>query len=194
MDAMDPPPGLRERKKVKTRATIRREALRLFEEKGYANTTIEQIANAADISSSTFFRYFPAKEAVLLSNDLIEPIIDAFIDAPAELSPIAAYRHGVATTFGALTAAEQAELITGERLMYAVPEARGLLYAEYMRLIELIADGLAVRLGRPTDAFERRMTAGAIVGVLMAASDGTPMPDDPISRGLSFLEATMPLS
>jgi AcrR family transcriptional regulator len=193
MEATDPVPGLRERKKVKTRATIRREALRLFEEKGYANTTIEQIADAADISSSTFFRYFRAKEAVLLSDDLIEPIVEAFIEAPAELSPVAAYRHGVAATFDAMTAAERSDIIVGERLMYSMPESRGLLYAEYMRLIGLITDGLAIRLRRPTDAFERRMIAGAIVGVLMAAADGTPMADDPISRGLSFLEAGMPL-
>jgi AcrR family transcriptional regulator len=186
-------PGLRERKKVKTRATIRREALRLFEKNGFANTTIEQIAYAADISSSTFFRYFPAKEAVLLSDALIEPIVDAFIEAPAELSPVAAYRYGVAVTFAALTPAEQADVVAGERLMYSLPEARGLLYAEYMRLIELITDGLAIRLRQPTGSFERRMMAGAIVGVLMAAADGTPMAGDPISRGLSFLEAGMPL-
>jgi AcrR family transcriptional regulator len=193
MEATDPVPGLRERKKVRTRATIRREALRLFEEKGYANTTIEQIAHAADISSSTFFRYFRAKEAVLLSDDLIEPIVDAFIEAPAELSPIAAYRYAVAATFDAMTEAERVDIMVGERLMYSMPEARGLLYAEYMRLIGLITDGLAIRLRRPAGAFERRMIAGAIVGVLMAAADGTPMADDPISRGLSYLEAGMPL-
>ena len=42
-------------------------------------------------------------------------------------------------------------------------------------------------------AAAERMMAGAIVGVLMAASDGTPMPDDPLSRGLMFLENAMPL-
>jgi transcriptional regulator GlxA family with amidase domain len=54
-------PGLRERKKTKTRAAIREHALRLFREQGYEATTVEQIAEAAEVSHSTFFRYFPTK-------------------------------------------------------------------------------------------------------------------------------------
>ena len=53
--------GLRDRKKIKTRDAIRREAMRLIQANGYANTTIEQIADAAEVSPSTFFRYFPTK-------------------------------------------------------------------------------------------------------------------------------------
>ena len=53
--------GLRERKKQKTRESIQRTALRLFEKQGYEGTTIEQIAAAAEISPSTFFNYFPTK-------------------------------------------------------------------------------------------------------------------------------------
>jgi AcrR family transcriptional regulator len=48
--------GLRDRKKIQTRVTIRHEAMRLIEENGYANTTVEQIADAAEVSPSTFFR------------------------------------------------------------------------------------------------------------------------------------------
>jgi AcrR family transcriptional regulator len=189
----DPPPGLRERKKIKTRAAIRREAFRLIEDQGYANTTVEQIADAADVSSSTFFRYFPAKEAVLLSDDLTEPVVDAFIAAPNELSPVAAYQYAVAATFNAMTTAEREDAIAGQRLLYSVPEARGLIYSEYIRLIGLITDALEIRLEKPSDEFERRMIAGAITGVLIATSDGTPMPENPIARGLSFLDAGMPL-
>jgi AcrR family transcriptional regulator len=62
--------GLRDRKKIQTGEAIRREAMRLIEENGYANTTVEQIADAAEVSPSTFFRYFPSKEMVLMANDL----------------------------------------------------------------------------------------------------------------------------
>ncbi|WP_193044727.1 TetR family transcriptional regulator [Mycolicibacterium baixiangningiae] len=182
------PEGLRERKKLKTRATIRREAFRLIQAQGYHNTTVEQISAAADISPRTFSRYFPTKEAVLLSGDHIDPIVSAFIEAPDELSVIDAYRHAVETTFGALTDAQRAEAVVGQRLMYAVPEARGLLYTEYVRLIDLITEALTKRPGQPADAQERRVLAGAIVGVLIAASHNTPMPDDPISHYLRLLD------
>jgi AcrR family transcriptional regulator len=190
---MDPDLGLRERKKIKTRRAIRREAFRLIEAQGYGNTTVEQIADAADVSTSTFFRYFPSKESVLLDDDLIEPIMDAFLTAPAELAPIPAYRYAVAQTFAEMPDADREVAFTGQRLMYAIPEARGLLYGEYMRCIDLIADVLKVRMAEPGDDFERRMVAGAIVGVLMAASDGTPIPVDPLAQGLTFLEKALPL-
>lgn len=193
MPPPNPLPGLRERKKIRTRAAIRRAAFRLIDQQGYASTTVEQIAEAADVAPRTFSRYFPAKEAVLLSDDLIEPIVDAFIAAPSDLSPIAAYRHAVTATFSAMTDAERDDAVAGQRLMYTVPEARGLLYTEYIRLIALITDALATRLRQPTDEFERRMIAGAIVGVLIASSDGTPMPDDPLSQGLTFLDSVMRL-
>jgi AcrR family transcriptional regulator len=190
---MDPSLGLRERKKIKTRHAIRREAYRLIEAQGYGNTTVEQIADAADVSTSTFFRYFPSKESVLVADDLIEAVIDAFVTAPADLGPIPAYRHALKEMFSAMTPAERDEAAVGQRLMYSIPEARGLLYGEYMRCMDLIVDALKARLQEPTSDFNRRMIAGAIVGVLMAASDGTPMPDDPLQEALTCLEILMPL-
>ena len=62
----DESPGRRERKKQRTAETIRHAATELFLAQGYDGTTTEQIAEAADVSVSTFFRYFPTKESVLL--------------------------------------------------------------------------------------------------------------------------------
>src|SRR5580692_4456176 len=93
--ASAPLDGLRERKKARTRASIREHALRLFREQGYQATTVEQIAEAAEVSQSTFFRYFPTKEDVVLRDDFELRIFEAFERQPPQLSPIAAIRAAV---------------------------------------------------------------------------------------------------
>lgn len=62
---MDAAPTLRARKKARTRRTLSETALDLFERKGFDATTVDDIAERAEISRSTFFRYFPTKESVL---------------------------------------------------------------------------------------------------------------------------------
>ena len=79
--------GLRERKKAQTRRTIQEQALRLFTANGYDRTTVQDIAAAAGVSHMTFFRYFPTKEDVVLSDDY-DPMIAALIGSrPAENQP-----------------------------------------------------------------------------------------------------------
>lgn len=188
------PEGLRERKKVKTRETIRREALRLFEEQGYPDTTVEQISAAAEVSPSTFFRYFTNKAAVLMLDDDVEPIIERFLRAPPELSPIAAYRHAVLEVLGAKPATTVGSEDERQRLLYTLPEAAGALYNQYVKIIELIAAALAVRLNRPGDDPQLRVAAGAITGVFIATLHGTPMDPDIILPALDFLDAGLPLT
>ena len=187
-------PGLRERKKIKTREAIRREALRLFETKGYAGTTVEQIAQAADVSPSTFFRYFSNKAALLIPDQLMEPIIEAFLEAPPELSPVAAYRSAVEQTFNNMAGVEWAPEMARQRLLYTLPEAKSALYSEYIHTIQLITEALALRLSRQADDIEVRTTAGAITGVLMTTLHGTPMEPAAIYHALDFLDAGLPLS
>jgi AcrR family transcriptional regulator len=75
---------LRARKKQKTRESIQREAMRLFGKQGYDQTTVEQIAAAADISPSTFFNYFPTKEDVVLY-DAYDPVLASLLlERPAD--------------------------------------------------------------------------------------------------------------
>jgi Bacterial regulatory proteins, tetR family len=69
MTCHGPALGLRERKKIRLRRTIQAVALRLLEVQGYEHTTVEQIVEAAETSTTTFYRYFPTKEDVVLDND-----------------------------------------------------------------------------------------------------------------------------
>lgn len=82
-------PGLRERKKQRTRRAIEAAALRLFEERGFEGSTIDDIAAAAEIAPRTFFHYFPSKEDVVLSDYAarLDRIVAALGGTPARESP-----------------------------------------------------------------------------------------------------------
>ncbi len=185
--------GLRERKKRRTREAVRSAAFELFQKNGYPNTTVEQIAEAADVSPRTFFRYFPNKAALLIPDHMMEPIVEIFVDAPADMRPIAAYRHALEQVFNGMAGPEWGEELARQQLLYTLPEAGGALYNEYIHTIDLITDALATRLKRPAKDPELRITAGAMTGVFMAALHGTPMSPEAIFQGLDFLDKGLPL-
>jgi len=193
MQATEQPLGLRERKKIKTRLAIRREAFRLFDANGYAATTVEQIADAADVSPSTFFRYFPSKESLLLADDLDPLVLAAFKAQPPDLSPSQAIRRAYETTMAGLSPDQLEFESTRQRLIFSIPELKAAMYDEYYRTVSVMAEALGDRIGRPAGDFEVRVFVGAMVGAMMAAYDSAPKTADTIYRALDFLDAGMPL-
>jgi AcrR family transcriptional regulator len=194
MQVSDRPLGLRERKKIKTRQVIRREAFRLIEENGFAATTVEQIADAADVSPSTFFRYFPSKESLLLADDL-DPLILAALEAqPSDLPPTQAIRRAYEAVMARLPAEQLEFENTRQRLMFSIPELKAAMYDEYYRTITVMAEAIGHRIGRPARDFEVRVFVGALTGAMMAAFDNAPQTADTIYRALDFVDAGMPLS
>ena len=190
--------GLRERKKARTRAAIRQHALRLFREQGYHATTVEQIAEAAEVSPSTFFRYFPTKEDVVLQDDFDVVAVEAFEAQPASLSPIAAFRAAVAQTVATLTPEEIARFRETTELTLTVPEVRARALDEFARTIDQMALAVARRTGRSPDDFAVRNMAGALIGVIMSAvMPWASQPDtgmfERIDAALAHLEAGLPL-
>ena len=107
MNAQD---SLRERKKARTRASLREHALRLFREQGYPATTVEQIAAAAEVSPSTFFRYFPTKEDVVIQDDMDTRLFAAFDRQPPALGTVAALRASLREVAASFTPEEMEQL------------------------------------------------------------------------------------
>jgi len=167
-----PPPdsgtGLRERKKARTRAAIRGHALRLFQDQGYEQTTVDQIAEAAEVSPSTFFRYFPTKEDVVLQDDYDAPLIAAFQAQPAHLPPTTALRNALHDVFASVAPEERDQELARGALIFSVPELRARMLDQFAGLIQTIADAVAQRVGRRTEEFEIRVFAGALVGIALA--------------------------
>ena len=190
--------GLRERKKAKTRAAIQQQALRLFREHGYAATTVEQIVAAVDVSPSTFFRYFPTKEDVVLYDDLDPLFIAAFAAQPEELRPIQALRRALRGVIADLPAEEMEQQLERTRLILSVPELRMRMLDQMAGIIQLMADMVARRVGRPADDIVVRTFAGAVIGALIAAllTDAERPATDLLAqmdRSLACLETGLPL-
>jgi AcrR family transcriptional regulator len=193
-----PARSLRERKKAKTRAAIQQHALRLFRAQGYAATTVEQIAEAAEVSPSTFFRYFPTKEDVVLYDELDPLLVAAFESQPDELSPIQAMRGALRSVFAGLSAAELEDVQERARLSVAVPELRMRMLDQLAGAIRVSAQMLAKRLHRRADDLAMHTLAGAIIGSLMAALLAGI--EDPaadffalMDASLAYLESGLPL-
>ncbi len=190
--------GLRERKKAKTRAAIQQEALRLFHERGYQATTVEEICEAAEVSPSTFFRYFPTKEDVVVF-DVLDPVmIGAFRAQPSELNAIEALRRALREVLGQVPAEELGRQRQRAELFRSIPQLRAAVLGEFARSLDLVAELIGERVVRPADDFEVRNLAGAIAGVVLAAMlllDKDPAADvfALVDRGFAHLEAGLPL-
>ena len=173
MVATTPPLGLRERKKQRTRQAIVDEATRLFVAQGYQQTTLAQIAEAADVSTSTFFNYFATKVDIVfcLLDAAIESaqarIIGRREDEPAT-EAIAAWLTEV------LPSVEQPYADAIRRMPTIVESASELRAEERLRLARLedvLAAGFARDLGESADGLRSRVLAAmALRGMVEAWS------------------------
>ncbi|GIF46854.1 TetR family transcriptional regulator [Asanoa ferruginea] len=187
--------GLRERKKLRTRATIRDQAMRLFAEKGYGETTVEQIAEAADISPSTFFRYFPSKEQLVLVDDYDPIMIREFLNQPAEVPVLTALRRSMEHVFNNMAPEQFEREMARQHLIRTVPELRAAQLDELQRTIALLAEGVAARANRPPDDLESRAFAGAVVGTVMGAMhDDFKFSLERMLAALDFFEGGFPFA
>ena len=181
--------GLRERKKAKTRGEIQAHALRLFREQGYDATTVQQIIEEAEVSESTFFRYFPTKAEVVLSDDFDPLIVEAFRAQPPELSVLQALRAAFGAAFAQLSPREDTEMWDRAALCLSVPELRGAMLDQFASAMRLLAEIVAERTGRPFEDPTVRTLAGAVVGAAVAVMFA--IADDPSADLAAHLDTAL---
>ena len=162
--------GLRERKKQRTREAIQREAMRLFQERGYEATTIEQIADAVEISPSTFFNYFPSKEDVVFYDPYDPLIISALIARPADEPLSTALRRTIKEALTSVFERDREVILARSRLVMGVPALRARMWEELERSQEIFCKVIADRIGRDPHDFELRVTTMVLITAVYAAS------------------------
>jgi AcrR family transcriptional regulator len=156
--------SLRERKKAETRQRIQDVAMRLFLEHGYEETTVEQIAAAADVSHMTFFRNFPAKEDVVATDDY-DPLMAELIRArPAGEHPIERVRATILGGLAAVYERDRDTILARAQLIWSTPALRARI-VDNQRSPEAV---FAAGLGDPDD-FRTRVLAAACTGAVVTA-------------------------
>lgn len=192
---------LRERKKLRTRRAIQDHALRLFGERGYDETTVEQIAAAAEISPSTFFRYFPTKEDVVVTDEYDPIMAEVLRGQPAGLPPIEALRATFREMLPLLYETDLDVVNARLRLTAQVPALRARTF-EALRegTFTMLTDVVGHRTGRRPDDPGVQTFSWAVLGVLQAAMyqwmEGRATTEELpglVDRNLEFLARGCPL-
>jgi len=168
----------RARKKAATKHAIQEHALRLFIEKGYDTTTVEEIAAAAGVSHMTFFRYFPRKEEVV-EYDEYDPLLEELVAArPVEEPPLTALHRALRAGLEHILATDREELLIRTRLILRNPalRSRNLLAQDATR--DLLARALARRAGLPEPDLAATVQASAALGAIGPAAMAWAESDD----------------
>ncbi|MEV4614469.1 TetR family transcriptional regulator [Kitasatospora sp. NPDC049258] len=164
------PLSLRERKKLKTRQTVRREAFRLFAEQGYENTTVDQIAAAAEVSPSTFFRYFATKEDLVLTDEY-DPVMAAALKArPADEPLLVSGRTVMVGLLRRIVGRDREEILARMRIALAVPALRARMTESSAQPKQLLLDVMTERSGLAEPTLEMRIATAAFAAVAVETS------------------------
>jgi AcrR family transcriptional regulator len=163
-------PGLRERKKQRTRETITRAAHELFAERGYHATTLPDIAEAADVSTRTIFAYFPSKEDILFSAFPVmkEALEQALTERPEGEDALETVRKFILSSHGK----EKSELDDQlSRCVESDETLRSHLRARIAQLEEVIAAAIAKDLGAPKGDLRPHVVAASLTAAFIVLSE-----------------------
>jgi AcrR family transcriptional regulator len=161
--------GLRERKKERVRSEIQREALRLFAEHGFEQTTVEQIADAAGVSPATFYRYFTSKEDSVVTDGFDPIFIQSLLERPADEPLIDSVRIVLTDVLAKYLERDRDLLMARMKLTKATPVLQVAFFAEQERSLELFTALIARHVRRPADDMDVRIACGALAGAMHEA-------------------------
>src|SRR4051812_17078916 len=164
-------PGLRERKKEATRERLVQVGLDLFVEHGFDSVSVDDIAEVAEVSKTTFYRYFETKEDLLFgrASEHLALVRSVFDERPVDESPVEAARHA----FGAVAAAYQNDprqklavscVIKSTPSLAAGSQANQAAWEEYLR-------GEVARRQPDADPFHTWVLASELIAAVRASTN-----------------------
>ena len=177
-------------KRERTLAALVEHGLELFERQGYDETTVAEIARAAGVTEMTFFRYFPAKEHLVL-DDPYDPVLIAAIAAqPRELPPFLRAAGGIRAAWRALPEPETPVIRRRVRISARTASLRGAVWrstgnTERAVVEQLVADGASPLQARVAAA---SVLAALVAGLFAWAEDESTTLADAIERALDVIE------
>jgi AcrR family transcriptional regulator len=171
-DASDvpPPTGVRERKRRETLRRITDAGVRLFIEKGFDGTTVDEVAVAAGISRRTFFHYFDSKDDILLSlqSDIGELFAAEVRRAPTADTPFEVVRDAALTVCASFP---HDDMLALDRLMRGSASVQARKQASYRQQEEALFSALRERWPEPERETRLRVVAMVAVGATRLASE-----------------------
>ena len=167
-------PGLRERKKQKTRETIIKVALQLFAEKGYEHTTIAEIAEAAEVSPRTIFAYFPSKEEILFCDvpETYERFARALRERPADVTTLDVVRELIVSSLRP----DPTQLLR-KRILASDETLQASMHARFAPFEELLVEAIAKDLDADPDDIRPQIVAAAFIAAFRAVHDPAAPPE-----------------
>ncbi|CAN5183359.1 TetR/AcrR family transcriptional regulator [soil metagenome] len=177
--------GLRERKRRQTRERIARAAMNLFLEHGFEATTVDQIADAADVSKRGFFDYFPAKEDVVAAwqDEFADSLLAAVAARPANEPMPKVVEEALLAT---IVAAVNPQSLAIGRLIKSTPALRARDHLKYAKLEQRLVEALTARAKGKADDLRIRLLAMSTIGALRVAGQ-TWNPDQFLNRSPAYL-------
>jgi AcrR family transcriptional regulator len=160
---------LRDRKKIQLKRQIKQKAMTLFIRHGYIHTTINQIAEAINISPRTVFRYYPTKEALLFEDEYDSTLSQVFRGQSTQLSIIDALIQSLTQTFQNLSVEQIAYEQQKHAIISSTPELQTLANHEAAKNLDLLISLIAERVKKDAADPDIRTFAAAIQGVLLAS-------------------------